>query len=285
MTTPNPRDDVEYRLDAEHIRGICQAWRPEYPVNVTHVDDPSCLYVAVPYRYVAVDHLRQVGYLAEAPLGSDQLVVTGWSTTRLAARGAALTGILARWRDTQSDTAARAVDTYALDGHEWFTDAGRNHAVREATHLLQYETEVITGPHVAYDPRIRPHDDDQARLIDRNRRLEQAIADHITQAECIAGYAVQAYIDDPHARDEPDNARARAITSAMGRYSADIRREYADRHAAPQPPSGPAIRDHPAAIAADDQPTDLKPPAQTTSPSTSGDTTSVAPPPPRGRTP
>lgn len=252
MTTP---EDVEYRLDAEHIRRICQAvCRPNATVNVTHIDHPSRVQVDVAHHYRAAEYLRRVGYLTEITARTDGLVVTGWSTPHLATRIAALNGILTRCQDTVAHTAACAIDIYALTNGDWVTDAGRYYAVRAAGGLLRHEAELITGPYAEHEPRIRPIDDDQARLIDRNQRLETAIRDQFDRAERVAAYAVAAYAEDSNAQDEPENARSRAIAHAMATYSQDIHRGPVEGRAAVHSASGSSGRDHPAVIAAADQP-------------------------------
>lgn len=316
-------DDVEYRLDAEHIRSVCKAARPEDTPQVTRVDRPPQVNVHVEYPYNTAEVLNRVGYLTEFPHnqatrdGRGRLVVTGWSTQKLAARAAALTGILDRFRGTLADVAARAIDLYALN-HALnrrgdYPDLTRRAAIRRTVGLLQYETELLTGPHATHDPHIRPRDDTQARLLADNQRLETAIAAHIRRASRVAGYAVQAYIDDPNARTHPTQARARAITTALGRHSADIRSQYAQRRT--ESPTAPAHTgidhpaDHPAAVAATDHPATAmpmesptvpataQPPAQptgqaptvTTAADTAADTTASAartpPPAPRRRPP
>lgn len=279
-------DDVECRLDAEHIRSVCQG-HSERTVNVTQVDEPPHVYVETELRTIAYEDLRQVGYLTELSKDGNGLVVTGWSTTRLAARAAALAGLLDRWHHTLADTAARAVDIYALLGIRGLTESDCRTAVRRAEIVLRHEADWVTGHHAAQDPNTRPSDSVQARLVDENQRLETAIADHIRDAERVATYAVAAYAEDPNVPNDPASARARAITSAMGRHSADIRSEHAERRAAADAISSTPIsstpgRDHPAAVAATDQPADPAPPVFTTAVDPAG---AKPPPPPRGRTP
>lgn len=291
MSTPK---DVEHRLDAEHIRSVCRAVHPTDSINVTQIDgsphEPPYVCVDVELRHSADQYLRQVGYLTLLPKNRNGLVVTGWSTAQLNIRAAALTGILARWRDALTDTAARAVDIYALTHWTWSPTAARTYAVNTALYVHEHEAKLVTGPHAAHDPHVRPYDDAQARLIDENQRLEQAIAEHLDHARRVAGYAIDAYAQDLNVRSQPADARAWAITDAVSRYSADIRREYAERRAASQAPSGSLGRDHPATVAANDQPADTATPGPTAS-ADSADTTNtagtadVAPLAPRRRTP
>lgn len=288
-------EDVEYRLDTEHIRSICKAARPEDTPQITHIDRPPRVNVEVEFPYNTALILNRVGYRTEFPDDRatrgvrNHLVVTCWSTHQLDARAAALAGILDRFGGTLADVAARAIDLYALNNQGDYPDIDRRAAIRRTVGLLQRETELITGPHAPHDPHIRPRDDTQARLLADNQRLEQAIADHIREASRVAGYAITAYTDDPHVRKDPASARARAITSAMGRHSADIRREYAQRRTASPAGPGQAAADHPAAVAANDQPATATPMQSPTSPDTAtgpaATASTASSQPPRGRTP
>lgn len=289
----NRSDDVEYRLDADHIRSVCQAARPEETPHLTHVDRPPHVTVHVEFPYHTAEVLNRVGYRTELPRdrdtwnGRDSLMITGWSTPQLGARAAALAGMLERFRGGLADVAARAIDLYALNSQGDHPDITRSAAVRGAVGLLQREIELITGPHAIHDPHIRPRDDTQARLLADNQRLERAIADHIREASRVAGYAVTAYTNDPKARTQPVEARPRAITSAIGRHSADIRSAYAQRRTASPGAPGPADTDHPAAVAASDQPATAGPTRSPGSPDAVADTAGTPPPPtpPRGRRP
>lgn len=251
----------------------------------------------VEYRLDA-DHIRAVGYLTRIPDNSDMIVVTGWSTTQLDIRAAALTGLLARWRDTLTDTAARAVDIYALTHQRWTPPGAHHYAVNTALFIQEHEAKLLTGPHAAHDPHIRPHDDDQARLLTDNQRLEQAVAHHLDRARRVAAYAIDAYIHDLNAQAEPADARAWAITTAMNRYSAEGRGNAGLCTTPPAPiPRVPGTRDHPAPVAANDQPTrtptgesaEPTPPAPATAADTPSTANAVSPTgtasPPRRRTP
>lgn len=286
-----PEHDVEYRLDADHIRAVCRAEQPDGSINVTQVDgsphEPP--YVTVDdldFPYSVNQALRKVGYTTHRPDNSNTIVVNGWSTTRLNDRAAALAGLLSRWRDTE--TAVRAVDIYALTHHRWTPPMARDYASSTALLVQEFEAKLVTGPHATHAPHIRPPDDDQARLLADNQRLEKAVAAHLDQARRVAGYAIDTYTQDLNAEALPTDARAWAITAAMNRYSAETRRDNVERRTgATAPPTAPKSAssdhpaDHPVTVAANDQPTGPAPRPPTASPDAAG----ARPQPPRGRTP
>lgn len=249
-----PTDDFEYGLDAEHIEGVCKSATGERTVGVTRVDMPARAFVNTDEPGEAVHALRRVGYAATP--SRHTVVVHGWSIDRLDGRITGLTDTLDRLRRTLPDAAHRAVDAYVTRAADAAADdePARNQATDAVRRALRHDIDTITGSHVPHDRHIRPTGY-AAELLDQVHALEQEIDQWIDQATSTAQRAVETYAEHRALGLSHDAARHEAVTDAT--VQAREHRVVVSDVSAPE---------HPAAIAAADQPDAARTPARPSAP-------------------